>query len=112
MASSIIDPRKVILITPPPVDEYVREKHDTAIGVTQKQRTAEHTKMYADAVRDLGKARGMVVLDVWSLYMARSGWKEGETLLGSKSRPPSKELSELMHDGNDRVLGEVVSLKL
>ena len=99
VASSIKDPRKIILITPPPVDEYVIESKCAAMGVTQRQRTAEHTKMYADAARDLGKIEGIVVLDMWSVYMQWAGWKEGETLLGSKSCPQSKELSELMHDG-------------
>jgi len=63
---------RIILITPGPVDEY---------QFFARQRTAEHTKLYADACREIGKELGVPVLDLWSVFMAEAGWRKGEPLL-------------------------------
>lgn len=63
------------------------------------QRTAEYTKMYADACREIGGELGVPVLDLWSVFMAEAGWREGEPLAGSMTTGRNKVLGELLHDG-------------
>lgn len=81
---------RLILITAPPFDE-----HQWGDGI----RTAEHTKKYADACRQVGKELGVVVLDLWSVFMKRAGWKPGQPLAGSKAAERNKVLGELLSDG-------------
>lgn len=81
---------RIILITPGPVDEYQFD---------DQLRTAEHTKMYADACREIGKELGVPVLDLWSIFMAEAGWRKGEPLAGSIKDKRNKVLGELLHDG-------------
>ena len=64
------------------------------------QRTAEHTKQYAEACGEVGKQCGVTVLDLWSLFMAEVGWKPGEPLPGSKERPMCQALHDLLSDGS------------
>ena len=89
----------MILLTPPPVNEYQLEAADLAEGRTGPLRSAEHTKKYADACRDVGAEVGVVVLDVWSVFMAKAGWKEGEPLVGSKKVARNEVLERLLSDG-------------
>ncbi|KAK3176884.1 hypothetical protein OEA41_008210 [Lepraria neglecta] len=90
---------RIILITTPPINEYKLEEHYLAKGVSDRSRTAEHTKKYADACKDIGKELDVAVLDIWSIMMAKAGWKEGELLVGSKKVERSKVLDELLVDG-------------
>lgn len=89
----------MILITPPPVNEYRLEESDLVKGLTDPRRTAEHTKKYADATRDIGAELDVVVLDVWTLFMTKAGWKPGEPLIGSKKIARSEVLDKLLVDG-------------
>lgn len=93
---------RIILITPPPVDEYVHQNLYDKNGNITRQRTAEHTKLYADATRQVGTELGIVVLDLWKAFMREAGWKEGEPLVGSRNTKKSKVLAELMYDGESR----------
>ena len=68
-------------------------------GLTEPRRTAEHTKKYADATCEVGAKLGVVVLDIWSIFMKMTGWEEGQTLIGSKKVARSKVLDELLVDG-------------
>lgn len=90
---------RLIFITPPPVNEYKLEERDLVKGWTDPQRTAEHTKKYADACREVGKELGVAVLDIWSIIMARAGWREGEPLAGSKKVARNEVLEGLLVDG-------------
>lgn len=90
---------RMILITPPPVDEYRLEEPAPSNGVPERQRTAEHTKQYADACHEVGAELGVVVLDLWSTFMAEAGWKEGDPLPGSKKTERNSVLGELLRDG-------------
>ena len=90
---------RLILITPPPIDEYRLEETDLVKGITDPRRTAEITKKYADAVRDVGVDLGVAVLDIWSVFMEMAGWKEGDPLVGSKKVARSKVLGRLLADG-------------
>lgn len=40
-----------------------------------------------------------MVLDVWSIFMEKAGWKEGEPLVGSKKIARSEILEKLLNDG-------------
>ncbi|KZF21496.1 GDSL lipase/acylhydrolase family protein [Xylona heveae TC161] len=91
---------RIILITPPPVDEYGLTRTDLAKGITDVLRTAEHTKSYADAAKDVGKELQLTVLDLWTAFMERAGWQpEQEVLPGSKKLGQNTLLAELFHDG-------------
>ncbi len=89
----------VILITPPPVDEYALELRDLLKGSTGLTRTAEHTKKYADACRDVGSEMGSTVVDLWTAIMARAGWQAGDALPGSKTVPRNQVLRDVLRDG-------------
>lgn len=89
----------VILITPPPVDEYALELRDLLKGSTGVTRTAEHTKKYADACRDVGSEMGSTVVDLWTAIMARAGWQAGDALPGSKTVPRNQVLRDVLRDG-------------
>lgn len=89
---------RIILVTPPPINEYVTEEADRMKGYG-KRRTAAHTKLYADAAKEVGKQMGVVVLDLFSLYMAQTDWDGKEPLVGSKDLPMSGQLRLMLHDG-------------
>lgn len=86
-------------MTPPPVNEYQLEAADLVKERADPVRSAEHTKKYADACCEIGAETGVVVLDVWSIFMAEAGWKEGETLVGSKKVARNEVLEKLLSDG-------------
>jgi isoamyl acetate esterase len=93
---------KIILITPPPVDEALCEKLELEIwGIDVVRRTAEVVSQYAQVVRDVGKELDIAVLDVWSAFMEKTGWKPGMPLIGAKGVPQTKgmELPTLLLDG-------------
>ena len=90
---------RLIIVNPGPVDEYQAEQSDAAKGITRVRRTAEHTKKYAEACLEIGKELDVVVLDLWSAFMAKAGWKVGEPLAGSTAAPKNEVLTELLRDG-------------
>lgn len=90
---------RLILLTPPPVNEYQLEEANLVWDNKDPRRSAEHTKKYADACRQVGAEVGVVVLDVWSIFMAKAGWKEGEPLKGSKKVARNEILEKLLSDG-------------
>lgn len=63
---------QVLIITPPPVNEHQFEK--TPAG--DFQRRAGITSQYARAARELARASGVHVLDLWTALMHRVGWNE------------------------------------
>lgn len=87
------------MITPPPIEEALLKAHLLKIGIDFETRTAEKTKVYADAARAIGEELGLEVLDLWSIFMERAGWKEGQPLPGSKEVPGNQVLQELLCDG-------------
>ena len=90
---------KVVLITPSPVDEHQLEPNDLAAGYNGLQRTAENTKRYAVACRDLGKHLDVPVVDLWTVFAEAAGWKEGGPLPGSKKEGRNQVLGSLLSDG-------------
>ncbi|KAI9886495.1 MAG: hypothetical protein M1823_001675 [Watsoniomyces obsoletus] len=84
---------RIILIAPPPVDEY-------QFGRDKKDRRAEHTKAYADVVWEIGTAHDVPVIDLWTLFMTKAGWsREGTALPGSKDTTKNEALRMLLSDG-------------
>ncbi|EAS35447.3 GDSL Lipase/Acylhydrolase [Coccidioides immitis RS] len=90
---------KLLLLTPPPVNEYQLESYGRESGYSTLTRKAQVTKLYADACREVGKSLDTPVVDIWSAFMKEAGWTEGEPLAGSKDAPPNKKLAELLCDG-------------
>ncbi|KAF2086451.1 SGNH hydrolase [Saccharata proteae CBS 121410] len=90
---------RLVLITPPPVNEYKIEPADVAKGHNGCQRTAENTKKYANAARKAGEELGIPVLDLWTIFMTRAGWVAGEPLPGCKDVPRNQFIDEILYDG-------------
>ena len=92
---------RIILVTTPPINEYMTDESDLIKGITEPRRKAEHTKLYADAVRDVAEKHNVTLLDLWAVFMRHAGWQGGDApLLGSRSLPPNSHLRMLMHDGS------------
>ena len=90
---------RLILVTPPPVEERLLEQRVKSFGYKELNRFNDVTKLYADAVREVGDAHGVAVLDVWSAFMTEAGWKAGESLPGALDMPESPALKRLLGDG-------------
>lgn len=80
------------------------DEADLVSGNKDPRRSAEHTKEYADACREVGAEVGVAVLDVWSIFMTEAGWKEGNALIGSKKVARNVVLEKLLNDGELLVL--------
>jgi len=85
---------RIILITPPPVDEYALA--DSGMGGS---RTAERTRSYAEITTRVGEELGVAVLDIWTYLMEKSGWQPGSPLNGSLAVPRSWAFSQFFVDG-------------
>ena len=81
---------KVVLIIPAPVDEY---------QLSNDQRTAANTKLYADTCRRIGQELQLPMVDLWSLFMKQAGWDGRSELVGSRKCERSEVLGELLSDG-------------
>ena len=90
---------KIILVTPPPVNEYQLTNRDALERYTTPQRTAANTKKYADTCRQVGEELNLPVVNLWHAFMTRAGWKEGEPLTGSRDVERSEVLQNLLQDG-------------
>lgn len=91
---------KMILITNPPVIEEMQYAIDRAKGYPLR-RTAENTKRYADAVRDVGNDLDIPVVDLWSVIMLEAGWNpnSNDPLPGCTDAPHSDVLAKYLIDG-------------
>lgn len=52
------------------MNEYQLEAVEALKSHTLKTRTAEHTRTYAVECRNVGKELGVVVLDLWSIFVS------------------------------------------
>ncbi len=93
----------LMLITPPPVDEYqlLLQAHD--LGLSEPSRTAWNTKRYADGCRQVGRSLGIPVVDLWTAFMKEAGWKDGQPLPGSRDRNQCEAFRRLFRDGQSGV---------
>jgi lysophospholipase L1-like esterase len=96
---------KIILVTPPPIDETQQEIMDATRGSPLARRAAV-TAEYAEAVRGLGVEVGgeLLVLDLWSAVMEEAiletpSFRPGGPLLGQRETGRSEALTNLMPDG-------------
>lgn len=89
----------ILLLTPPPVNEYQLQGFDESKGNAHPSRTAAFTKEYAEAVREVGASLGVPVVDVWKAFMSAVGWKEGEPLPGSRDLPNLDQFARFFTDG-------------
>lgn len=90
---------RLILVTPPPIDEYSLEASDTAKGRLGVGRKAEYTMLYAEACKEVGQDLGLVVLDLWAIFMEAAGYEPGSPLPGSKKTNRNAVLDRLLSDG-------------
>ena len=91
----------IILITTPPFEESVLKQFQADWGYTGDTRKAKDAAEYAELVREVGKETGLFVLDIWSAFMEKAGWKAGDPLPipGSIELGRSAVLAELLYDG-------------
>jgi hypothetical protein len=70
-------------------------------GYDGLRRTADTTAKYAEAVRQVGKDRGVQVCDVWSAMMREAGWDANSTapLPGSEAADENAVLRRFFSDG-------------
>ncbi|RDW56612.1 hypothetical protein BP5796_13077 [Coleophoma crateriformis] len=91
---------KIILITPPPVEETILLETVKGFGGSEQPRKQRVTKKYATAVCEVGKQTGVAVLDIWKDFMFKAGWIEGDdTMPGSEENGKSIALMDLLYDG-------------
>ncbi|EKV05256.1 GDSL Lipase/Acylhydrolase family protein [Penicillium digitatum PHI26] len=90
---------QLILISPPPVNEYQLEEFDAAKDTPFPSRTASFTKLYAEAACEVGASLNIPVVDLWSAFMKPTGWQEGEPLIGARDVPSNDTLASLLTDG-------------
>nr|POE86433.1 gdsl esterase/lipase [Quercus suber] len=83
---------KVLLVTPPPIDEW--RVHDRGASWT-----AATTRQYAQRCRDVAEELDVPVLDLWGIFMRQCGWQEGSGLVGDLKVPENPTLGELLSDG-------------
>lgn len=65
-------------------------------GISRKQVDA---KAYSEVTKEVGKELGIPVIDVWSAFMEKAGWKEGEELIGTVEKGKNDVLAGLLYDG-------------
>lgn len=96
-------PCRIVLVTPPPIDEHQHEVKDRAAGYPEMTRHAAVASEYAEACRRVGgDAAGadVAVLDLWTALMRRAGWTPGDDVLaGSLAAPKNEVLGRLLSDG-------------
>ena len=92
---------RLILVTPPPVEERLLEARVKSFGYEKLNRFNDVTALYADAVREVGDAHGVAVLDLWKAFMVEAGWKAGESLPGALDGAECAALRRLLVDGLD-----------
>lgn len=90
---------RIIIITPPPINEYQLEDFDNAKDTPHPSRTAHTTKIYAEAAKEVGASLNVPVADIWSAFMSTVGWQEGQALIGSRDAPNNEQFSGLFTDG-------------
>lgn len=90
---------KIIVLTPPPINEYQLKFFDAEKGFDTPSRTAANTKRYADACRDIAQSLGVPVADIWMAIMKSTGWEVGQPLTGSKDVPANEQLASMLTDG-------------
>ncbi|KAF1841516.1 SGNH hydrolase, partial [Cucurbitaria berberidis CBS 394.84] len=90
---------KLLLITPPPIDEWAFDSWDEP---GKSARKAEVARAYAEAVVQVGKELQVAVANLWSACMVEAGWDDkcgGWPLSGDRRAERSEGLARLLTDG-------------
>ncbi|KAI5362255.1 Putative SGNH hydrolase-type esterase domain, SGNH hydrolase superfamily [Septoria linicola] len=94
---------RIILITPPPVDERKGLASDQAGNPNNGnviRRRATVTRDYAAAIVKLGEEQGVQVLDLWSIMIRRAGGVvEDPVPVGAIEMPQNDVLQSFLYDG-------------
>ncbi|KAL9089476.1 MAG: hypothetical protein Q9159_002516 [Coniocarpon cinnabarinum] len=91
---------RIILVTPPPINEYATEENDRSKGYTEPRRKASHTVLYADAARKVAQVHDVTILDLNALFLQHAGQADGGLVPeGSKEKPLNSQLRRLLYDG-------------
>jgi lysophospholipase L1-like esterase len=90
---------RILILTPPPVNEYQLEEFDIAKDTPHPSRTVKQTKLYSEAAREVAASLGIAVVDLWTAFMTAAGWKDGEPLIGSRDAPNNEKLQSFFTDG-------------
>ncbi|KAF7526699.1 hypothetical protein G7054_g10667 [Neopestalotiopsis clavispora] len=94
---------RIVLITPPPIDEHLHDAKDANAGHKGLTRRSAVAKEYASACRRVGEEfspRGVAVLDLWRAMMEDAGWRDGDDVLaGSLEAQKNMALHRTMSDG-------------
>lgn len=71
---------RIVLITPPPVGDAARVRHQQKkMGITTAvppDRTLEHAQQYAAAVKALGRKLQLPVVDLYAQLQQVPGWRD------------------------------------
>jgi lysophospholipase L1-like esterase len=98
---------KILLVTPPPVNEVQLEAEDLMKGYSAVTRHQKVTAEYANAIREIAEEfedQGVILVDLWTAMMKEAikeipSYMEGSRFLGSKESGDSKGLRSLLIDG-------------
>lgn len=90
----------MLLITPPPIDEWVFDSWEEP---GKSARKAVVARAYAEAVVQMGKEMQTAVVDLWSACMAEAGWNHSEcgggVIPGDRQAEKCEGLAGLLTDG-------------
>lgn len=100
---------KIVLVAPAPIDEHLVWANDKGQGRAAVSRKNVDLKRYSEAAAGLGEKLGIPVVNLWQVFMAKTGWnkeewKESEPILGALELPQNDELVKLLSDGEQRIL--------
>lgn len=98
---------RILLITPPPIDERRLHLSDRtkypSLPKDMLRRTAENTARYARAVVEVGREQGVTVVDLWTAMITRCGWDASSSavaaLPGAMAAAPNSILESFLLDG-------------
>lgn len=90
---------RIIVITPPPINEYQLEGFDKEKDTPHPSRTASLAKTYSETAREVAASLNVPAADIWTAFMATTGWKEGQPLVGSRDLPNDEKFCSLFTDG-------------
>lgn len=91
---------RIILVTPPPINEHLCVENDKAKGYSDPRRTADHTRLYADAAKEVARNESVALLDLYGIFIENAGGvRDDHALPGSLQTEPNPFIRMLLHDG-------------
>ena len=98
---------KILLVTPPPVNEFHLQENDLGKGYSALTRVQKVTAQYADVVRELAtefKDKNVVLVDLWSALMKEGArltpnYVDDGKMIGTLEKGDDPGLRTLLLDG-------------